>query len=162
MVIAMSTPKTIIPMPSIEPMVEVTRVAQRRLPFHCQSSERSTRPPSRGKAGTMLKRTRNRLRLPVIEVTAVTAAGQPAARPTAVRIRKLTPSRTLTTGPAAATRNSVRAVGGSSLISATPPKTNSVMPRIGTSWRFAITACPSSWSTMQANSSSAPARPIAQ
>ena len=148
--------------PKPEPMAEVTRVAQRRLPFHFHRAERSTRPPSRGKAGIMLKRIRMPLIQPTASATTFTAGGRPATWPAPPRPRKAAHSNRLTTGPAIATRNSARGVGGSSVISATPPNRNRVMPRIGTSWRRAIRAWPSSWSTMEAKKRRAPITPMIQ
>ena len=53
-------------------------------------------------------------------------------------------SATVASGPASAVSSSVRALSGSSSISATPPKMNSVIPFMGTPSRRAVTACESS------------------
>ena len=54
------------------------------------------------------------------------------------------PSTTLDTGPAIAISSSVLAFAGSSSISATPPKMNSVIPFIGRPKRLATMECQNS------------------
>ena len=63
-------------------------------------------------------------------------------------------------GPAAAMRNSVFASGGSSVISATPPKIKRVMPFIGIPLLLATREWQNSWTIMERNSPSAPTIPI--
>lgn len=65
-------------------------------------------------------------------------------------------------GPATAIRNSPLALVGSSCISATPPKMNRVMPRIGMLNRRVTREWASSWSTIEAARPISPAMPIHQ
>ena len=59
----------------------------------------------------------------------------------------------LTSGPAMAMRNSAPAFLGSRVISATPPKKNSVIARTGTLLRSAKNAWPSSWANTELKNS---------
>ena len=126
----LNTPRAISRKPKAEPNMVVMRVAQRRLPRRCQRTERSMRPPSRGKAGTRLKATRVPLITPRYSRTAVTGPGQPASHASSASTRQKPAIRTLAIGPATAVINSAVGSGGSPSIWATPPKMNSVMPRI--------------------------------
>ncbi len=72
------------------------------------------------------------------------------------------PSTKLVRGPAIATRSSTPGVPGSRAIWATPPKTNSVMPRMGIPFRRATHEWPSSWTRMETKKISAVVAPTAQ
>ena len=69
--------------------------------------------------------------------TAVTVAGQPTAAPRTDTAKNTPATTTLEAGPAMAIQNSALGLGGSLLISATPPNRNRVMPFIGRPNRLA-------------------------
>src|ERR1041384_2645657 len=120
-------PRSMRMIPNADPSDEEMRVAHRRFPFQAQRAERSTRPPSRGKAGIKLKMARVRLMPERKRKVPPAAMGHPAAVEMGASAKN-PPARTkLAMGPAMAMRNSARAVGGSFSISATPPKMKSVM-----------------------------------
>ncbi len=77
-------------------------------------------------------------------VTELTGTGQSMLTPIPVIPIMTMPMITETIGPPMAMKNSALALGGSSVISATPPKINRVMPRICIPNRRATTECPSS------------------
>ena len=75
---------------------------------------------------------------------------------------KITASSTLTSGPAAAIRNSVRPSRGSLASRATPPKMNRVMDSMAIPLRMATREWPSSCRRTDAKNSSDAAMPRAQ
>ena len=112
------------------------------------STARSIRPPSIGKAGMMLKSTKMRFasRSWVQKLLAIKSGviGW-AKKPVTARPREMTPaSKTLTSGPAAATRNSLPGSSGMWSTRASPPMGSRVMSLVGMPKRRAISACPSS------------------
>ena len=68
----------------------------------------------------------------------------------------------LTAGPAAAMRNSARAVGASDSISATPPSNQSVMAFTRMPSRWATRLCPSSWARIDPKNKTTPDKPVSQ
>ena len=148
--------------PNPAPICEVMRVARRMFPCNCHRIARNTRPPSSGNAGMIL----NATRMPLIQAssanTPLTATGHPSAVPARYAAKHTAEMTTLAIGPAMAIQNSALALGGSSPISATPPKMNSVMPFICIPNRRATSECDSSCSTIDTNSPSMPAAPMIQ
>src|SRR6185295_15372044 len=95
-------------------------------------------------------------------MTALAGAGAPEAVAAINIPQPAPPTARLAAGPAAATRSSERALGGSHAISATPPKKKSVIPRMEIPWRRATREWASSWTITDANRPRAAMAPIPQ
>ncbi len=146
-----------------QPKIWPERAAQRmpltRLPVPFHTRALSTWPPSRGRPGIMLNRVSTRLTWATLPVITATGVGNPGIRETAVRIRNRPK---LTRGPAIATLNAFPGVFDSLSMEAMPPNKNSVIELTAMPCILAATLCPSSWSSTEANSNSARAKPITQ
>ena len=137
------------------------RVALPRSPVIFHAAARAIRPPSSGKAGTRLNTSSSTLAEtrklshssngPVASVRSSRAASQNPPAPSSA-IDASEPTTTIsnvTSGPAAATRNSWPGVEVSRLIFITPPKKKRSMPATSIPSRRAASAWPSSCSRIE-------------
>ena len=114
------------------PMSEAARVARTKSPVAAHAIARSTRPPSRGNAGSRFTTARDRLATPTqkatvpIAITRSLVPGAPSNDAIASHgARQIAPSTRFTTGPASPMTNSARAPGASCSTRAEAPKTKS-------------------------------------
>jgi hypothetical protein len=111
----------------------------------------------------MLKRKRNALTTPSQPRRAcagVTSWLSPNASVVAPKATHSPTTTSVTSGPAAATRNSSPGDDVSRVSFAMPPKNHRSMPDMPMPLRRATSACPSSWSTSETKKSAAPATAV--
>ena len=120
-----TTPKTISAAPISCPIRAAQRVERYCEPVMRQIAARSTRPPSSGKPGSMLKIASAMLMKPSQAISS--SRGDPLEPIANQTPMKTAPISRLVSGPTTAIRNSWPGRCESSLISETPPKRKSVM-----------------------------------
>jgi len=111
--------------------------------------DRSTRPPSSGKAGNRLKTATTVFKPTRYNAMAAIEGSGPSRSSAFQTTQKNAASAKLANGPTMAIMNSALGLGGSCFISETPPRANNVIPAIGTRRLWAIRACMSSWTSTE-------------
>ena len=156
---ASTMPAAITPIARTRETCMAMPVARRRSPVTAQAMPRRVRPPSSGRAGSMLNTARIRLIIASHQNTVWAACGRPDRldRPYSPR-----PSTSDTAGPVSAIRISAAPLGKKPSKRATPPKSHSVMLWMVMPSRRASSAWPNSCSRIDSAKATAEIVPIAR
>ncbi len=150
-------PRATNPMPTNRPAFDAVWVARWRFPCRFQRMACSMRPPSSGVPGIRLKTPSSRL-MPANQATS--APGSPSRN--RLGTAATAPMMRLMAGPIPAILSSTSGDSVSPSSCARPPSAQRVILSTRTPWRWATTACPSSWAVMAASREMAPTTPPVQ